>query len=217
MEFFLTGLFMGIGPCSAFCLPILIPYIAGTKEGLYEGAKATLAFSISRLSAYAVLGLLAGLSGEALTGLFLETSVSLYISLGGGALLLLLGLLILLDSGHRAGTYSFLFKHAIHDDFKSMALMGFIVGVKPCGPLLGILIYIAFSVRNPLLGLLYGASFGFGASIITPIVALGVFSGLVPRLIFKTPLVYRAFKKGCGLLLSLFGVRLIASQVYLGG
>jgi len=68
-ELFLNGLALGLGPCMVFCLPILVPFIAGTRRGWLEGLKATLAFSLSRLAAYTLLGLLAGLSGELLIGL----------------------------------------------------------------------------------------------------------------------------------------------------
>ena len=60
LEMFLTGLALGVGPCTLFCLPILIPFVAGTMEGWVVGIKATLAFSLSRLAAYVLLGLAAG-------------------------------------------------------------------------------------------------------------------------------------------------------------
>lgn len=213
LEFFLSGLLLGVGPCSAFCLPILIPYIASTREGLVEGIKTTLAFSVSRLSAYTLLGLAAGLFGEALIAFLLGTGFSFYVVAGGGAFLTLLGLLILVGGEPKVASYRILFRHAIQDGLKSMALMGFMVGVKPCAPLLGILIYISLSVKDPLLGAFYGACFGLGASIFTPIIAVGVVAGLAPRMIFRTPQIYKVFKKGCGLLLILFGVRLMASQM----
>ena len=36
---FVTGLFMGLGPCLAFCGPILFPYIAGRKRSWLGGAE----------------------------------------------------------------------------------------------------------------------------------------------------------------------------------
>lgn len=40
---------------------------------------------------------------------------------------------------------TFLMKHILESSFKSMGLLGFIVGIAPCTPLLGIITYIAFS------------------------------------------------------------------------
>ena len=55
-------------------------------------------------------------------------------------------------------------QHTVNDSTKSMALLGFIVGVAPCAPLLGILTYIAFSVKDSLLGAFYAFCFGFGTT-----------------------------------------------------
>ena len=204
---------MGVGPCSLFCLPILIPYVAGTREGWVEGLKATFAFSLSRLSAYTLLGLVAGFSGELLINLLGGTEFSFYIWSIGGLFVSLLGALILLGGELKMASCRLLMRYTIDDSLKSMGLLGFVVGITPCVPLLGILTYIALSVKSPLVGAFYALCFGLGASVITPITVIGIVAGVAPRLIFKNPRIYEIFKRSCGLLLLLMGARLIASQI----
>ena len=213
IELFLSGLALGVGPCSFFCLPILIPFVAGTREGWVESLKATFAFSLSRLSAYTLLGLGAGFSGELLIGLLGRTEFGLYIWIIGGLFVSLLGVLILLGREPKAAFCRLLMRYTLDDSLKSMGLLGFIVGITPCAPLLGILTYIALSVKTPLVGAFYALCFGLGASVTTPITILGVVAGVAPRLIFKTPRIYEIFKRSCGFMLLLLGARLIVSQI----
>ncbi len=213
LELFLTGLALGVGPCMMFCLPILLPYIAGTREGWLEGLKATMAFSLTRLAAYTVLGLIAGVSGEILTGLFGEGGYSLYIWVIGYLFVSFLGLLILLGGELKTPMPRFLTRHKLGDDLTSLIILGLLVGITPCGPLLGILTYITLSVKSPLSGAFHAFCFGLGASIITPITLLGVVAGVVPRLIFKSPRISEMFKRSCGALLILLGAKQIITQL----
>ena len=196
-----------------FCLPILLPYIAGTREGWLEGLKATLAFSLARLAAYTLLGLAAGISGELLTGVIGEGGYSLYVWTIGYLFVSFLGVLILLGEELRVPTPHFLTRHKLDDSSMSLMALGFLVGITPCGPLLGILTYIALSVKSPLSGAFHAFCFGLGASIITPITLVGVAAGVVPRLIFKSPRIYEMFKRSCGALLILLGAKQIITQL----
>ena len=127
------------------------------------------------------------------------------------------GVLVMLGKEPRFHLCRALSQHTVNDSTKSMALLGFIVGVAPCAPLLGILTYIAFSVQDSLLGAAYAFCFGVGTAIITPIVLLGVLSSVVPRLLFKNPKILDIFRRSCGLLLVFFGARLIVDATgYLG-
>ena len=210
---FLSGLALGMGPCLFFCFPILIPIVAGTREGWTEGLKATLVFSVSRLFAYVLLGLLSGLTGELLLRFISQTQFSLYIWIFGGLFIMLLGVLILLGDGHGFPPSQLLMKYTIKDGLRSLALLGFIVGITPCTPLLGVLTYITLSVESPLVGAYYALSFGLGASITTPLVLAGIVAGGAPSLIFKTPRIHKLFKRSCGLILIILGVKQIISQI----
>ncbi|HEX78377.1 MAG TPA: sulfite exporter TauE/SafE family protein [Dehalococcoidia bacterium] len=213
IELFTAGLALGASQCVISCIPMLTLYIAGTREGWREGLKATLIFSFSRLFAYVLLGLVAGLSGTLLTDFFQNPGFGSYLWISAGAFLSLLGVLIMLGKEPRLHLCRALSRHAVGDSTKSMVLLGFLVGVAPCAPLLGILTYVAFSAKNCLLGAFYGFCFGFGTAIITPIVVLGVLASVVPRLLFRNPRLFDIFRRSCGLLLLFFGARLIVDAM----
>jgi len=197
-------------------MPILIPYVAGTKEGWREGLKATLVFSLSRLSAYVLLGLIAGFSGEIVLSLLSQQEFGFYVWFLGGVFVSLLGLLITWGKEPKIPLYQLFKRHTIDDSLKSMGFLGFIVGLTPCAPLFGVLTYIALSVKDALVGAFYTLCFGIGTSIVTPITLLGIFASVIPRLVFKTAKIYEIFKRSCGFMLILMGAKLILSQL-LGG
>jgi len=213
VELFTAGLVLGASQCVISCVPMLVLYVAGTREGWKEGLKATLIFSFSRLFAYVLLGLVAGFSGMFLADLLQNPEFGSYLWISAGAFLSLLGVLVILGKEPRFYLCRALSQHTVSDSTKSMALLGFIVGVAPCAPLLGILTYIAFSVESPLVGAFYALCFGVGTAIITPIVILGVLASVVPRLLFKSPKLLDIFRRACGLLLLFFGARLIVDAI----
>ena len=213
IELFTAGLVLGASQCVISCVPMLVLYVAGTREGWKEGLKATLIFSFSRLFAYSLLGLVAGFSGMFLADFLQNPGLGSYLWISAGAFISLLGVLVILGKEPRFHFCRALSQHAVNDSTKSMALLGFIVGVAPCAPLLGILTYIAFSVKDSLMGAFYAFCFGVGTTIITPIIVLGVLSSVVPRLLFKNPKILDIFRRSCGLLLLFFGARLIVDAI----
>lgn len=213
IELFTAGLVLGASQCVVSCAPMLALYVAGTREGWREGLRATLIFSFSRLFAYVLLGLGAGFLGMLLDNFLRSPGFGSYLWISAGALVSLLGVLVILGKEPRFHFCQALSQHTVKDSTKSMALLGFIVGVAPCAPLLGILTYIALSVEDPLLGAIYAFCFGVGTAIITPIVLLGVLSSVAPRLLFKNPKILDIFRRSCGLLLLFFGARLIVDAI----
>ena len=217
IELFLFGLALGASQCVISCVPMLALYVAGTREGWKDGLRATLIFSFSRLFAYVLLGLLAGLAGMLLADFLQSPGFGTYVWIASGALICLLGILIMLGKEPRFHFCQVLSRHTVNDSTKSMALLGFVVGVTPCAPLVLMLTGIARSAESPLLGAFYAFCFGVGTTIITPIVVLGVLSSVVPRLLFKNPKIFDIFRRSCGLLLLFFGARLIVDGInYIG-
>ena len=144
------------------------------RERLAEGLKAALSFSLFRLFAYTLLGLVAGISGEYMISLLGRTDFSFYFWILGGFFVSLLGVFMLLGRETDVAPCRFLMRHTLEGSFKSMGLLGFIVGITPCAPLLGILTYIAFSAETPMVGAFLCSLLRIGASAITPIKALRV-------------------------------------------
>jgi len=189
---------------------MLLFYVAGTTDGWRAGLKATLVFSLARLIAYVLLGALAGFLGVHLVSYVKGETFIYWVQLAAGAFVLLLGLLIILGRNPHLRLCRYLSRHTLNDSTLSMALLGFLIGIVPyCAPFLGILTYITFTVKNPLFGAFCGLSFGLGSALITPLLVAGPLASVIPKLVFKSPLFLEAFKRVSGIILLLFGIRLV--------
>ena len=210
---FLTGLSLGATHCTLTCGPVLGLYVAGATHGWRDSLKATLTFSLSRLLSYLVLGFIAGISSTFITGILGGNNFSFYVWIFTGLFISLLGVLIILSKEPHLKLCNLLKRHTIDDSTKSMALLGFIVGIMPCAPLVGVLTYIAVTSKGPLLGMFYSLCFGIGPAVITPIILMGILAGVVPSAVFRTPRIYRFFQLMCGVLLLFYGIRLMLQIV----
>lgn len=210
---FVTGLTLGISQCMISWAPVLALYVAGTAEGWQAGLKAALVFSLSRLLTYTLLGALAGGIGMRLVTHFQEEAFIFWVQFGAVAFIFLLGILIIIGRNPHIRLCQYLSRHTLKNSTLSMALLGFLIGIVPyCAPFLGILTYIAFALRDIPLGALCGLAFGLGAALITPLLVIGPLSGILPKL-FKNPLLLEVFRRASGIILLLFGIRLVLAIV----
>jgi len=210
IELFTIGITMAFGPCLFFCTPIVLSYIGGTQDSGQKGFKSVLIFSLSRAFIYVLLGLLAGLFGKILTTSLDKYSLAIFIT--GGAFISLSGILILLGKNPNLHLCQILRKYTVEDNIRNTIILGIIIGLLPCTPLLGILVYISLTSKNLWQGALLGLSFGIG-TIISPLIIFGIVVSSLPKKIIKNPKTFEIFKKACGFLLFLFGVQLIVSQI----
>ena len=210
IELFMIGITMAFGPCLFFCSPIVLSYIGGTQDNWQKGFKSVLIFSLSRAFIYVLLGTLAGLFGKILTTSLDKCGLIIYFI--GGALISLSGILILMGKNPNLHLCQILRKYTIENDIRSSIILGIIIGLLPCTPLLGILVYISLISKDLWQGALLGFSFGVG-TIISPLIVFGILVGSLPKIIIKSPKIFDIFKKACGFLLFLFGVQLIVSQI----
>ncbi len=210
---FVTGLTVGVGSCMLACAPVVALYVAGTTDGWRAGLRATLVFSLARLSAYTLLGAIAGGVGMGLLTHLKEETLASWVQLGAAAFVLLLGLLIVVGHHPHIHLCQHLSRHTVQNSTLSMGLLGFLIGIVPyCAPFLGILTYIAFALGSIPLGALCGLAFGLGAALLTPLLVVGPAAGILPR-VFKTPLLLEVFRRASGGILLLFGIRLILTTV----
>jgi len=205
---FVAGLTVGMGPCMLHCAPAVAFYVTGTADGWRAGLKAAVSFGLARLSAHTLLGALAGGIGMQLVNRLQEHAVASWVQLGAAAFVFLLGTLIVIGRKSKLNLCRFLSRYALENGTRSMALLGFLIGVVPyCAPFLGVLTYIAFALRDIGLGALCGLAFGIGASLVTPLLILGPAAGLLPK-VFKTPVLLEILRRASGVLLLLFAVAL---------
>jgi hypothetical protein len=157
------GFLYGIGPCTLSCAPLVVPLIMATAKNSKQGIWLSLIFSFGRVLSYMLLGALTGFLGYILIKLISKKVL--------GVFLILIGVLLFFKIQNRC-----ILKSKIKITSFSIALgTGFVYGLAPCQPLLGLMALTAAS-SSAITGLLMGLAFGIG-TIISPIIILGFFSG----------------------------------------
>ena len=199
-----------VGPCVLVCGPILLTYVAGNKKSLRASILDVSIFSLGRLSAYIVLGYLAGLSGEFLRRLIGSSSFGIFFKPLAGMISIILGFVILFNRNgfgkhecpeSRAGKYG----------TAGLFLLGLAQGAVPCAPLTALLFEIALMSKSALHGAEYALSFGLG-TFLSGILIFGIISGAMSvfaKNIIRSKEANIVFKLLAAILLISLGVSLI--------
>ncbi len=212
---FLTGVFLGYGPCLLSCGPLLVSYIAATKENASIGLKTYVIFSLTRMFVYMVFGVLAGLFGELVLHRFYESEWLKYLFLFFGFFLCAVGLLLILEKSRVGEKCSGLVhKYLGKKDVKSIVIFGLIVSFAPCMPLMAVLGFIVLLSDSWWKGVLYTGSFGLG-TVISPMIALSLGAGWIHKMLKDRAGVLRAVKVFCGAVLFYLGVTMMFSAQHI--
>jgi len=192
---FVLGLTFGSGLCIASCGPILISYVAGAGKNLLKSFTAYIMFSFSRVLVYVILSLLIFFLGKMLVGNFMER-LSRYVLIVGGGFIVVVGVLTALGKSWKC-------------DKQNILVMGMVIGLLPCAPLIAVLSYIALVSKTWVHSLTYSLSFGLG-TLLSPLLILVVLTGLIPKLMLdRKKLIGRIFGYICGFIIIFLGLQLI--------
>lgn len=161
ISLFLSGVALGFGPCLASCGPLLGGYIASRARNYKQAFWDWLLFSGGRILAYCVLGFFFGN-----ISFFLKKHIPIL----GGLFIILIGLIVLAQTTSRFKICSF-FNACSINRINSALGFGFIVGLLPCMPLIGIFSTIAMMSRSAAEGVLYSFIFGIG-TLFSPLILL---------------------------------------------
>ncbi|MEM3003799.1 MAG: sulfite exporter TauE/SafE family protein [Candidatus Bathyarchaeia archaeon] len=156
------GLGLGIS-CVAQCAPVLAPHIAAEHPDAKRGLVASLYFSGGRLFSYLILGLVAGYFGSIL----FNPLVSALVAATLGATLILYGFFISFGS-HTKYALSICCGFS---RVKSTFLLGLMLGLRPCLPLIAALAYSA-TLPSILGSLIFMSSFWLGSTAYIPLMGL---------------------------------------------
>lgn len=200
ISFFILGFSFGIGPCLASCGPLLISYVAGTKKNMAKSGWVYLLFSASRILVYIALSLVIFFFGRIILGAFAR-----YFSLFGGLFIIIIGLLIMLGKNPNHKFCSKMQGFFLKRDSKTVIILGLVMGILPCAPLISVTSYIGLIAKDWTDGLLYALCFGLG-TVASPLFVLVMAAGLLTKI---KPAVYRAFNFICGLIIVFLGLQLI--------
>ncbi len=206
LKLLIGGFIMGWGPCLAHTAFLLLPYIGGTKTSWQEGARSALIFSLGRILALVILGGLATVAFNFINRFF-PPHRSAYLYLLLAFFMVTIGIFIVLGKGFNKPIIKVISQKILNRGTESMLLLGFLLGISPCVPLVSVLTYIGCTAENIISGVLYALSFGIGVAV-APIV-LGALAGIFPGNIFTSPKIRKVFQVFCGLVLIFFGLQLI--------
>jgi len=209
LQIFGMGFSFGIaGPCLLICTPVIVAYAAASHRNWAQTLSNIFIFLSGRLSAYLVLGYLAGLSGTVLRH-FTDSNLSIFFKPLGGAVSIAFGIL-LFTYKERADCPYKKFNKSVYGA-ASLFLLGFSIGMAPCAPLVAILFNIVLLSKSAFDGLSYAFSFGMG-TLASGIIVISALTGAVkwiPAKFLKSEISNLVFRVICAALLILFGIRLI--------
>lgn len=212
---FITGLFLGYGPCLLSCGPLLVSYITATKENGASGLRTYLIFSVTRLFVYALFGVLAGVFGEWIVHRLFESAALKILFFFFGLFFVILGLALMFEKLSLSRSCEGFIQHIVKpEDTKNIVLLGLIVAMSPCLPLLAILGYIALISDTWIKGVVYMTSFGLG-TLISPMILLSFAAGWAAQLIKRRAKMMRRIRFVCGCVICFLGVHLMRMSFHL--
>jgi sulfite exporter TauE/SafE len=203
---FLLGLSFGIGPCIASCGPLLISYTAGTNKNIIKSFFMYLLFSLSRIFIYVVFSLAIFLLGQFIIDSILSP-ISKYVFISAGTFIMIIGVLICLGKNPNHKFCQRLQNFFLRKDTKTVIILGLIVGILPCAPLISVLSYIGLVAKHWFDALLYGLFFGLGTAM-SPLLLFVIFSGFITKAIVERNKFYRVFNIVFGMVIILLGLEL---------
>lgn len=204
---FLFGLSFGMGPCLASCGPLLLSYTAGTNKNIIKSALVYLLFSLSRILIYLVFSLVIFFLGQAIIN-YTFLPFSKYLFILGGVFIALIGILISLGKSSDHKLCKRLQSFFLNKDTKTVIILGLIVAILPCAPLISVLSYIGIISKHWFEAVLNGLFFGLG-TVVSPLFLFVLLSGSLSKLIIDKNNFYRIFNIICGLIIIFLGVQLV--------
>lgn len=208
VSLFLLGLSFGSGPCLVSCGPILISYVVGTRKDIGKGIASYICFSAARIATYIILGLCVFFLGKFVLTRFIGEAAK-YLLIAGGIFVTLIGALMVAGKSWDVPFCKFLQRHMIERDNKSVAIMGVVIGLLPCAPLVALFSYVGLISKTWMQSVMYSLSFGLG-TVFSPLVLLVIISGLFPKLLAgKRETFSRALGVICGVIIIILGIQLI--------
>jgi len=153
---------------------------------------------------YTILAAVSGYVGFYLFNLFTNKLYTSIVWIIGSAFIILIG--ILLAAGKIVDNpLCRLLNKGIVSSTKSMVVLGILIGISPCLPLLAVLLEIAILSEKIWVGAIYGFAFGIG-TVLSPLLILGALAPVIPATFFKGEKAQRIFRIVCGILLILVGL-----------
>lgn len=193
----LLGVSMGLTACTVTCLPFMGTWVLGRGAGQGEALRDTGVFLAGRVSAYSLLGLLAGHLGGWLTQTLDGGIGQVFIAAASIAA----AVWLVLPARHESPCGAA--RRAAHTP---PFLLGFSLSLTPCAPLASLLALCAVS-GGAVAGMGYGLAFGLGAALTPLLVIVPLLGWLGRNFRDERPWLTRWLRWGAALVLAAIGVR----------
>jgi len=203
----------GLTFCTSVCLPYVISYIAGIGAGFRKGVMVTSIYNSGRVTAYALIGGLAGLFKTLVSDAFF-LSYQKYSPIAFGFAIILIGASMFLRKKSSTGTciiekrehLGITKKLTQKFDIRAFS-MGFTRGLVLCPPLIALLLAaLALSQTNIIM---LAVLFGLGTAV-SPLLILG---GATGWLLNKAPLFSRWISKISAGILIMLGLDVLLNVI----
>jgi sulfite exporter TauE/SafE len=209
----ILGMFYGLTFCTSVCLPYVISYIAGIGAGFRKGVIVTSIYNSGRITAYALIGGLAGLFRTLVSDTFFP-SYQKYSPIAFGVAIILVGASMFLRKKSSTGTciiekreHSGIAKKLTQKfDIRAFS-MGFTRGLVLCPPLMALLL-AALALSEPNI-IMLAVLFGLGTAF-SPLLILG---GATGWLLNKAPLFSRWISKISAGILIMLGLNVLLNVI----
>jgi len=201
---FVSGIILGSGPCLVSCAPFLVIYTAAQKKGIKRSLYSYGIFSCGRLLSYILWGFVCALGAVYLQSETISRYIqNIYFVLG--VFIILLGIATSLGTKDFFGRTCALLNQG---NIRNVGIAGFLVGLSPCLPLLGMLNYVVLISKNPWDAMMYLFVFGLGTTL-SPLVLAVVFSGKFAQILSRNPRIKIFLQYACGALLVFLGAQIV--------
>jgi len=209
-KLFSIGVGLGVGPCTAYCGPIVSPFVLSSGRGALRGLAMALVFSLGRVAAYGLLGAAAGVAGMEAIGLLQSEAWLLPIQAGVGLLLSSSALAIIMGWRPRGGICRAALR--LGGRWTGLFCLGALTGLAPCLPLAASLAFVAANAPGAMLGARAGVFFGLGTTL-SPLLLLGVVFGAGGRWAERSARLVEVLRFAAGYGLFIYGAHLLFSNL----
>ncbi|HOD11949.1 MAG TPA: sulfite exporter TauE/SafE family protein [Candidatus Omnitrophota bacterium] len=197
---FVSGMILSSGPCLASCAPFLAAYTAGRRSGVRDSFLSYFVFSFFKILAYLVLAGICAL-GSSLIRVEQLLPYRSWIYGALGILIMGIGIAMLVDRKENNAFCACLCRqHATN-----IALFGFLIGLAPCLPLVGILNYVMVISKTPMDAFLYVFVFGLG-TVLSPLMIVMVVSAKVSSMLARFAMLKSLLRVFCAIVLIFLGL-----------
>ena len=203
----------GVTFCTLTCSPFIAAYVVGTDRGTRRGVWLSLLFNGGRIATYGLLGVVVGLAGAAFLG---EAAFARWGAPAFGGLVVAIGVWIAVRrraSGCACGREASMAERlgsrlrpgGEGNREGYAALMGVLIGLVPCPPLVALLVFAA-TYGSAATGLVLGIVFGVGP-LLSPMLLVAAAAGwFSDRIATEAPLVRGGVSRVAGVVLVALGV-----------